>query len=220
MFRNLINIVLTPKNSLAEEEIVILGRGASLAKLANFRTNIKTVILVNAFWDTPFGDAYYADPLIHEFIKDKEIIIVSTPAEHTKYIKRFLRKYKIKSCFQNSCNKTVRVIKPKKYFKNFPDEVITPFVYMQQNFPKTGSLGTAVLLGKYKYHIKKFHIFGLDFYEHDYYLKCSHNYMEEVEESELIKDAWSKFMIYNSDCRFNVYTYASLQSEENIYVQP
>jgi hypothetical protein len=214
-----------------EEEVVILGRGKSLEKLSEFNTKIKKVILINEFWETtPEDIPYYKDPVIHKFIEDKELIVLCNPGVTTKFIKPFLKRYRIKTRYQSAFNRTLRVAKPKNYFKNLPDEIIDPFCHLLENWPKVGQLGVAVLLCKYTYNIKTFHIFGLDFYEHDYYRGVADQFVPENRESirlatipyEICQmiDAWMNFARYHDDCQFNIHTFATLRSEGNIYVQP
>ena len=79
------------------DKIVILGSVISLERLNEFNEAIDTVILVNCFWDSPQVDmAYYKDPLIHNFIKDKKIIIVAKCNNSEKNIVIFLLKNIIK----------------------------------------------------------------------------------------------------------------------------
>ena len=226
LIENITEVFRHPRRSWVEDGIVILGRGASLARLTDFSENIQRVLLVNAFWDN-LNDKipYYQDSIIHNFIKDKELILVCNPGEDRKDIKRFLKRYKTKARFQTSFDKVVRVKTPKKYFRNFPNEVIIPFQHLQENFHYVGSLGAAILLCKYKYRIKKFFIFGLDFFEHGYYLNHmdyynnpESDYASVMEYSDLTKDTWTKFMEYHSDCQFNVYTYANFEGKDNIFV--
>ena len=69
-------------------KIVILGRGESLKRLPELKEDIDTVILVNSFWETPqVNVAYYKDPLIHNFIKDKKIILIMTACCDVNYFK-------------------------------------------------------------------------------------------------------------------------------------
>jgi len=214
-----------------EEEIVILGRGKSLEKLSNFKTKIKKVILVNEFWETtPEDIPYYKDPVIHQFLEDKELIVLCNPGVNTQFIKPFLKKYRIKTCYQTAFNRTLRVAKPKKYFKKLPDEIIDPYCHMDENWTRVGQMGLAILLSKYTYNIKTFHIFGLDFYEHDYYRSVADHFVPETAEAIRLDkfpyrvrqmiDAWMNFARYHDDCQFNIHTSATLRSEGNIYVQP
>ena len=219
--RLLNNLFFIPRYTLNEKEIVILGKGASIENLRGFQTNIKTVILVNAYWDN-WGDdiAYYKHPLIHEFIKNRELILVCNPGQPRQHIKPFLKRYNVAICFQNSFNKTIRVEKPKKYFSNFPDEVIPSCEHMLNNFRHAGALGTAILLCRYKYNIKTFYIFGLDFYELNYFINANHDWSKEKKTNSIIKESWVNFMKHHSDCTFNLFTNARLRSEDNIVVKP
>ena len=62
-------------------EVTILGRGKSLEKLEDFKTNFDKVILVNEFWKSGGNPCdYYKEPTVSNFITGKEITLVGTPA--------------------------------------------------------------------------------------------------------------------------------------------
>ena len=73
--------------------IVILGRGESLKKLADFNKKVDTIILINAFWKHKnFEKSYFDDEIIHNFIKDKKINLICTSSQKFTNINTLLDK--------------------------------------------------------------------------------------------------------------------------------
>ena len=84
------------------DKIVILGRGESLKKLKNFNEEIDTIILVNAFWKTTYNPIpFHTDPLIHNFIKDKKIILMFSRCAEKGGIIDLQKKYNVIKTFVN-----------------------------------------------------------------------------------------------------------------------
>ena len=192
--------------------IIILGRGESLKKLSKFNENIDTVILVNEFWDTPVCPiSYYKDELIHNFIKDKKIIIIATPCCNFEKIDIFIKKYNVIKIYKTKFPHTVRIGIKKNQIDILPEKLIKHYQFQKENFKNCGSLGVSILFAIYILNCNHIFIFGLDFYEYDYYLKNNHNYKAEVNKSTTIKTHWEKFYEYYSDIKFYIYTLANFK---------
>lgn len=192
------------------KKIIILGRGESLKKLNELPTDIDTVILVNAFWDHKKGKkGYYHDPLINNFLKNKKIILIVTPAAHTNKIKPFMEKYNIIKSMKTNFSKIVRIGEPDKIFSLLPDKLIKCYLKNKDECKNVGSLGLAVCYSIEILKVSEIHICGLDFYERDYYIPQKHNYEVEMNKSELIKEHWKKFFNRYKKINFNIYTLAN-----------
>ena len=200
--------------------IVILGRGQSLKRLVELKESINTVILVNSFWDTIQSDfSYYKDPLIHNFIKDKKIIIIATQFCNIDQIDLFIEKYNVINCFKTNFKNIFRVSKNDKIFKLLPDNLIDEAINIRINFKNIGSIGYAIIYSIHILNIKNIYIFGLDFYEKNYYMQQKHDVTNEINKSELIKEEFIKFFNYNSNIKFNIYSYANIKSNsDNIII--
>ena len=132
------------------DKIVILGRGQSLERLNEFKEEIDTVILVNCFWDSPQVDnAYYKDPLIHNFIKDKKIIIIATPCCNFKKIDIFIKKYNVIKIYKTEFPHTVRIGIKKDQIDILPEKLIKHYQFQKENFNNCGSLGVSILFAIY-----------------------------------------------------------------------
>tara|TARA_B100001059_G_scaffold109603_1_gene109662 strand:+ start:308 stop:943 length:636 start_codon:yes stop_codon:yes gene_type:complete len=200
-----------------KNSIIILGRGMSLRRLSEFDDkNIDTVIIVNSFWDTlQCPIPYYKDPLIHNFIKDKKIYLIFTPYQDLSKINIFIEKYNVVAIHWELFSKKIRVGRNMGNIKILPDILIEPFIYVNKNFKNTGSMGVAILYAIKCLNINNFHIFGLDFYEKDYYLTNTHNYESEKSKSDLIKQQFINFIKYYNNINFNIYTLANIKSYSN-----
>ncbi len=202
------------------DQIVILGRGESLKRLPELKEHVDTVILVNEFWDTKICDVpYYKDPLIHNFLIDKKIILVATPACDFSNIQPFLKKYNVIAKFKTQFSKKIRIGK-NGLFKLLPNEIIDPYIHLANHFPNGGSLAVAILYAIYTLKKNNIFIFGLDFYEKDYYLKNNYNYKNEQNKSARIKKDWIAFLKYYSQkIIFNIHTLANLNcSSKNLNI--
>ena len=167
---------------------VILGRGQSLEKLKDFSKDINTVILINSFWDTPQSvTPYYKNPIIHNFIKNKKIIIIMSPLCNLSKINTFLKRYNVIKIYKTNFSKKIRVSNEDTIASLLPDKLIDPFIHINKTY-KNGSLGIAIIYCFYILNINNIYIFGLDFYEKDYFINQNHNYELEVSKSETIKN--------------------------------
>ena len=194
------------------DKIIILGRGQSLERLIEFKEEIDTVILVNEFWDTPdVNMAYYKDSLIHNFIKDKKIIIIATPYCNFSKINIFIKKYNVIKIYKTQFPHTLRIGKKKNQIDILPEKLIKYYKFLAENFCYCGSLGVSILFAKYILNCNHIFIYGLDFYEFDYYLKNNHDYKNEVNKSLTIKKNWEKFYEYYSDIKLYIYTLANFK---------
>lgn len=202
--------------------IVILGRGESLKRLSELKEDIDTVILVNEFWDSPILDvAYYKDPLIHNFIKDKKIILMMTPCVNAKKIGKFLSKYNVINIYVTTFstplmhnNKVIRKcvsVSGIPDVKPLPDELRTSYIEIVEKFHKVGSTSLAFTYAKIILKCTDIYIFGVDFYERDYYLKNKYDYSKETSNSKLIKQDWLNFFNRHSDINLHLYTLADFE---------
>lgn len=199
------------------DKIVILGRGESLKKLKNFNEKIDTIILVNEFWKTTYNPIpFHTDPLIHNFIKDKKIILIFSKCAETENVKDLQKKYNVIKAFVNLFPHSVekKIFKRDEYKHNLdinclPEEMIKHYMYQKNNCRNVGSLALAISYAKHILKIKEIHIFGLDFYEKDYYLENKICTKKERNKSNLIKEDWKTFLRYNNDIKFNINTYAN-----------
>ena len=203
-------------------KIVILGRGESLKRLPELKEDINTVILVNEFWDSPAVDvAYYKDPLIHNFIKDKKIILMMTPCVNAKKIGKFLSKYNVINIYVTTFstplmhnNKVIRKcvsVSGIPDVKPLPDELRTSYIEIVENFPNIGSTSLAFFYSKHILKCTDIYIFGVDFYERDYYLKNNYSYEAEKNKSNTIKKDWLNFFNRHSDINLHLYTLADFE---------
>ena len=199
-----------------QSPIVILGRGESLKRLPELKEQVDTVILVNCFWDcSHVSKAYYKDPLIHNFIKDKKIILFATPCEDFSNVQPFLKKYNVIAKFKTQFSKKIRIGK-NELFKILPDEIIDPYIHLENNFKGGGTLATAVLYAFYTLKKNNIFIFGLDFYEKGYYLKNDNSDGADPYRSrEERKKDWIKIFKFYGDIKFNIYTLANLNCNLN-----
>tara|TARA_Y100000389_G_scaffold29518_1_gene25124 strand:- start:1160 stop:1798 length:639 start_codon:yes stop_codon:yes gene_type:complete len=211
------------------DNIVILGRGQSLERLNEFKEEIDTVILVNCFWDSPQVDnAYYKDPLIHNFIKDKKIIIVCTRCNNFSKINIFIEKYNVIKIYTTNFSRYARISKSDNILKIMPESVLLKYIEFdklkikKQGNPIPGSISMGILLATEELKAKNIHIFGQDFYEKDYYLKNNHDYSNE-KKPEIIKyekNVMTLFLRHLSNINFYIYTLSNYKPDEkNIFIQ-
>lgn len=202
------------------KKIVILGRGESLKRLIELKEEIDTVILVNCFWDADqVPIAYYKDELIHNFLKTKKLILIMNPSVETSKLNVFRSKYNVINAYTNvfSSNlvnngKVLRNTNKKKGTEPIPDILRPEWINMKINYSNIGSLGGAFLYAKYYLKCTDVYIFGVDFYERDYYLKNNHNYENEKSKSEHIKKLWLDFLSkHNDDINIHFYTFADFE---------
>jgi len=207
------------------DKIIILGRGASLERLKEFKNedNIDTIILVNEFWGAPHIPlAYCEDELIHNFIKDKKIILIMTPyCEARKWgdvpkLKLFKETYNVIDSYKTQFSKETRVGKNSEICKILPDELIKPFKHMDKHSLNCGSLGVALSYADKILKCKNIIIFGLDFYEKEYYLTNTHDYKTEMKISNTIKNDWYNFFEYHSHIHFTIYSLAEISHFNNL----
>lgn len=201
--------------------LIILGRGVSLNKLMNIENkNFEYVVLVNCFWDSIQSPvAYYKINYIHNFIKDKKIILICSPCCDFSKINYFIDKYNVVNCFKTLFSEgEYRLGKDEDVFKTLPNKLIEPYKFISEQgdkFKNLGSLSMAILYSINELNFKDIYICGLDFYEKDYLIKQTHNYRNEVLKSKIIKQNWFNFFLFYKDIKFYLYTYADI-SEFNI----
>ena len=211
-----------------DKKIVILGRGQSLERLNEFKEEIDTVILVNCFWDSPQVDnAYYKDPLIHNFIKDKKIIIICTRCNNFSKINIFIEKYNVIKVYKTNFSRYARVSKSDNILEVMPESVLLKYIELdkvkikKQGDAIPGSLAWAILFATEELNATNIHIFGQDFYEKDYYLKNNHDYRDESSLKEIIlfKKDITNFLSYLSNINFYIFTLANYKpNKKNIYI--
>ena len=117
----------------------------------------------------------------------------STPL---KYNNKVIRK-----CMHVSC----------KYVKPLPDELRDSYIEGVQNFPNINSTALAFTYAKIILKCTDIYIFGVDFYERDYYLKNNHDYKGEINRSNIIKKDYLKFFKRHSDINLHLYTLADFE---------
>ncbi|REK60385.1 MAG: hypothetical protein DWQ49_06130 [Bacteroidetes bacterium] len=202
------------------DEVTILGRGQSLEKLDTFSSASDFVITCNCFWDYPYTTTpYYKNPIISKFLKNKRIAIVATLCNHTGsdvsgYEKTFDIVDKYNTCFSSGSKRRGQ---PLSGFSLMPDSCLNVYNKIGESKIKTqgdyipGTLAYAVILAIAHYKFKKVNIFGLDFYESDYYIKQLHDYSEESSEKEIVQNKidFSNFFNYFKDVEFCVHTLAN-----------
>ena len=85
---------------------------------------------------------------------------------------------------------------------------------MNKLYKNVGSLGIGILYSIYNLNIKYIYIFGLDFYEKDYFIMQNHNYKLEVEKSDEIKNDWINFFEKYNNINFYLFTNAKIDNEK------
>jgi hypothetical protein len=207
------------------KDIVILGRGASLEKLKGFESACSVVILVNQFWRTHLSPTdYFKDPVIASFLKGKDICLISNPsgsgehdsseleAAHTVVGKH--------NCVWPIGSKVDREWPPLGGWSSMPSDCVETYrdVHLSGKLkshdlknvgPVRGSLGYAILLAISHYKSDNIHIFGLDFYEADYYVPQNHNYELEKSQSFSIKEDFTTLFRHFDHITFTVHTVAN-----------
>lgn len=196
--------------------IVILGRGVSLKRLNELNNDqIDTIILVNEFWDCPYiNNSYYKDPLVYDFIKNKKIILICSPICNFSNIKPFLKSFNIIGKYKTNFSKRIRIGK-KGIMDLLPNTLIDKYIHLTKNYRFTGSLGVAILYAIFILKTNDITIFGLDFYEKNYYISNNYSIENEKNKSDEIKDHWLNFFKFYNDINFNIYTMANLNCDLN-----
>ena len=196
-------------------KIVILGRGISLKRLKELDEcdNIDSIILVNEFWDCPYiNNSYYKDPLIYNFIKNKKIILITTPACDYSNIQPFLKSFNIINKYKTNFSKRIRVGK-NSVMSLLPDILIDKYIHLEKNHGFTGSLGVAIIYAIFILKTNNITIFGLDFYEKEYYISNNYSITKEQNKSDKIKEHWINFFKYYNNINFNIYTMANFNCD-------
>ena len=171
--------------------------------------NSTDVIIVNVFWQSKQTPRpYYKDPLVGAFLRHKRIHLVCNPHCETKHVLPFLIKYKIWRRYQIGYKGDLKERKTKRYFSHFPYEWYQTWAPLKERFSLVGSLGAAIVYAVVVLDRTEIDIFGLDFYERDYYLRNSHEYQNELENSAAIKVVWKEFLKQFPSVKFNIYTNA------------
>jgi len=201
-------------------KVIILGRGASLERLKEFKNedNIDTIILVNTFWESfLIPVAYYKDEIIHNFIKDKKIILIMNPYMLQKKhgydlskLNLFREKYNVIESYKTNCSKKFRVSDNETVCKNLPNELIEYFINMRNNYRNCDTLGLAILFADKILKCKQIITFGLDFYEKDYYLQNNHEYKYQLKRSDENKKVWYNFLEKYSHINLSIYSLADI----------
>lgn len=217
-------------------EVTILGRGKSLEKLENFKTDFNDVILVNEFWKSDGNPCdYYKEPVISKFITDKDIILVGSPAmggaaQMTQGIESNHNvTHKISTVWANGSG-TDRDRPPSCGWEVMPKECLESYKYTRLNKalrsadmigygPLRGSLAMAILVAIDYLNADTINIFGLDFYEIDYLVKQNYNYENEKTQCEAIKQDFITLFNHFKKIQFNVFTLANFKPDlNNVFV--
>lgn len=212
-----------------EKSVFVLGRGISLKRLSEMNNDkIDTVILTNCFWDSKqVKTAYYNDPLIHNFIKNKKIYMVLTKYQDISKINIFIEKYNVIKIYKTNFSRYARIDKSDNLLNVMPESVLSKYIEIdklkikKQGDAIPGSLAWSILLATQELTVKNIHIFGQDFYEKDYYLKNNHDYRGESSLKEIIlfKNDITNFLNYLSNVNFYIYTFANYKpNKKNIFI--
>jgi hypothetical protein len=195
------------------EKIVILGRGESLALLRNASYPRGTeVLLVNIFWkSTQTPHPYYKDPVIRAFLKGKHVRLICNPFCETKYILPFLLRLRVSEAYQIGYEGDPKERPPKRFFRHLPIEWYERWMPLKHNYREVGSLGAAFVYAVEVLKKKEVDIFGLDFYERDYYLTNTHDFHVELTRSSEIKKVWRAFFRNFEDIEVNINTLAEFR---------
>ena len=209
-------------------EVTILGRGKSLEKLEDFKTNFDKVILVNEFWKSGGNPCdYYKEPTVSNFITGKEITLVGTPAmgDAAKMTQGIEADHNVKNKFSTVWamgSGTDRDRLPCSNWKTMPEECLESYKYTRLNEalrsvdmigygPLRGSLAMAILVAIDYFKADTVNIFGLDFYELDYLVKQNYNYENEKTQCKAIKEDFTTLFNHFKDIQFNVFTLANFE---------
>ena len=198
-------------------EVTILGRGQSLKKLNNFKSDCTDVILVNEHWKSPRNPVdYYKVPEISKFIKGKDLTLVCTPTTRdlSGLIKGLESEYNVKNKYNTVFppgSGTDRDRQANGNWSCFPSECIEDYKYAHLSGKGCvrGSLAWSIILAINYYNAGKVNIFGLDFYEKEYLVPQNHNYEKEKTQVQSIKDDFSLLFKFFNKVQFSVYTLAS-----------
>ena len=213
-------------------EITILGRGKSLEKLKGFEVNSNSVIAVNEFWKTRGNPSdYYKEPIIAAFLNGKDITLLTTPRKGCGHAlsKDLESTHNVINKFNtvwSGGSGTDRDQPPVPSWSVMPKECLEVYKYthLSGNLKSSdlkgkgavrGSLAYAILLAVKYYDAGVINIFGLDFYEADYFVPQHHNYEKEKTQSESIKKDFSSLFNYFQHVQFNVHTLANYNPNLN-----
>ena len=221
-------------------EVTILGRGKSLEKLKNFKSESDIVILVNEFWKTDGNPCdYYKELVIANFIKEKNIVLVGSPAMGSGHhlTHELELEHNIISKFNTvwpSGSGTDREQSPVSGWRSMPDECVEDYKFAHlsgelkqfdvdpnvwQKGIVRGSLAYGILLSVKYYNADKINIFGLDFYEIDYLVPQSYNYENEKKQVVSMKNDFTALLKFYQQIKFNVYTLANYNPDlENVTI--
>lgn len=195
------------------ESVIILGKGKSLERLEKFNHgSIDTVILINEFWETPdIKEPYYKNKIVHNCIKDKKIILILTPCCDVSKIGEFINKYNVISAFYTTFDSgNYRFRKnTHKFIKNLPIQIQEPME--KECFGCLGSLSVGIIYAQIVLNINKIYIFGLDFYEKDYFIENYYNYKKEISQIQDRKRDWIVFIERHSTLELNIYSFADFK---------
>ena len=217
-----------------EKSVMVLGRGMSLKKLADFdHSKFDTIILANSFYSKNLTNSfqqekkYCDDPLIHSVIKDKKIYMVCSPYQNffDSDVNNFLEKYNVIKCYKCLFSSGRRIGKDGPIFKILPDSVLNDFVNFKKGETCTGTIAMMFAIKELKY--KNIYIFGKDFYEKEYYISNNiktanpENYKKHFSSAHvaICKKKFTKFINFYPHINFFLYTLANYKPNiENIKV--
>ena len=205
-------------------EVTVLGRGASLIKLNKFTTDSSKVIVCNEFWKTrDTSSNYFNDPTVNNFIKDKDITLIMSPSLQSLE-QNFEKKYNVKNkfnCVWKTGSGTHRDRSPLKGWEHMPNDCLSTYKLLEYGEHKSktfkasfrGTGAWAILLAIDYLKACKVNIFGLDFYEADYFVKQFHDYSIDKTLCEECKHDYTLLFSHWNKVHFNIHTLAEFQPD-------